>query len=49
MSVEVLHGRLGPVTSAFTAVKGGHGGDGEGWPLLVPIPEYSLEMMSSIV
>ena len=24
VSVEVLHGRLGPVTSAFTAVKGGH-------------------------
>ena len=23
-SVEVLHGTLGPVTSAFTAVKGGH-------------------------
>ena len=31
-SVEVLHGRLGPVT-AFTAVKGGHGGGDEGWPL----------------
>ena len=33
VSVEVLHGRIGPVTSAFTAVKGGHGGDNEGWPL----------------
>ena len=29
-SVEVLHGRLGPVTSAFTAVKGGQDED---WPL----------------
>ena len=29
-SVEVLHGRLGPVTSAFTAIKGGHNVD---WPL----------------
>ena len=27
-----MHGRLGPVT-AFTAVKGGHGGGDEGWPL----------------
>ena len=26
-SVEVLHGRLGPVTSVFTAVKGGHDED----------------------
>ena len=27
VSVEVLHGRLGPVTSVFTAVKGGHDED----------------------
>ena len=49
-SVEVLHGRLGPV-AAFTAVKGGHGRDDEDWPLqtATPIPEYNLVMMSSIL
>ena len=39
-SVEVLHGRLRPVT-AFTAVKGGHGGDDEGWPLQNATPDWS--------
>ena len=40
-SVEVLHGRLGPVT-AFTAVKGGHGRiDDEGWPLQTATPDWS--------